>query len=294
MFETIRYAVSNHVATITLNRPERLNAFTPRMSDEIVAAFDKSDADDDVRAVIVTGEGRGFCSGADLGSGDATFDFAASGRDAPIRADGSVDWAHEMVRDNAGKVSLRIYESLKPTIAAINGPAIGAGITITLAMDVRLAVQGAKISFVFARRGIVPEAASSWFLPRIVGVSTALELCMTGRMITAEDAQECGLVRSVHAPEDLIPAAHALADEIAVGAPVSVALTRKMIWQGLSMRVPMEAHRVDSRGVYSRGRSADAREGIMSFLEKRSPNYPDRVSTDLPEWFPWWERAEWR
>ncbi|MET0249364.1 MAG: crotonase/enoyl-CoA hydratase family protein [Sphingobium sp.] len=293
-FETILYEVADHVATITLNRPDRLNAYNSQMMADIIAALDLSDADDDVRCVIFTGAGRGFCAGADLEAGAATFDYAkGSVKGGAVRADGSIDWSHEAVRDTGGKASLRIYESLKPVIGAINGPAVGIGITLTLPMDIRMVAEGAKIGFVFARRGIVPEAASSYFLPRLVGISRAVEWVATGRVFSAREGADAGLFRSVHAPEDLLPAARALAAEIAASAPVSVALARKMMWQGLTMQVPMEAHRVDSRGVYARGGSADAKEGVMSFLEKREPDYTDRVSTGMPEWFPWWKQAEW-
>jgi enoyl-CoA hydratase/carnithine racemase len=271
-FKEIRYEVADGVLTITLNRPDRLNAFTGTMMEELIAAFDASDADDDVRAVIVTGEGRGFCAGADLASGGETFDY---------RARGVTD---ETPRDGGGRVTLRIYDSLKPVIAAINGPAVGVGITMTLPMDIRLAATGAKIGFVFARRGIVPEAASSWFLPRLVGISQAMEWVATGRVFDAEEAQQGGLVRSVHAPDDLLPFAHSLAREIADNtAAVSVALARKLMWRGLGADHPMAAHRADSRAMFSRGQSADAVEGVTSFLEKRDANYPDRVSDGLPD-----------
>jgi enoyl-CoA hydratase/carnithine racemase len=271
-FEQIRYEAADGVLTITLNRPDRLNAFTETMMNELLAAFDAADADDDVRAVIVTGEGRGFCAGADLERGGETFDWrerAASG-DVP--------------RDGGGRVVLRIYDSLKPVIAAINGPAVGVGITMTLPMDIRLAAHGAKIGFVFARRGIVPEAASSWFLPRLVGISQAMEWVATGRVFDADEALAGGLVRSVHSPDDLLPFAHALAREIADNAaPVSVALARKLLWRGLGAPHPMHAHRADSRAMFSRGQSADAVEGVSSFLEKRAASYPDRVSDGLPD-----------
>jgi enoyl-CoA hydratase/carnithine racemase len=295
MYETILYDVADGVLTLTLNRPERLNAFTPRMREELVDAVDRADADDAVRAVVVTGAGRAFCAGADLSAGSAAFDYAALGVDGPVRADGSVDYAHEAVRDSGGLLTLRLFRCLKPLIAAINGPAVGIGATMTLPMDVRLIAEEAKVGFVFAKRGIVPEAASSWFLPRVVGVSTALEWSMTGRLVTAGQAKEAGLVRSVHAADELLPAAYALAREIADNAaPVSVALTRQMMWRGLGMGDPMEAHRVDSRAVYARGRSGDAREGVASFLEKRPAAYPDRVSRDMPDFFPWWEEEEYR
>jgi enoyl-CoA hydratase/carnithine racemase len=271
-FEQIRYEVADGVLTITLNRPERLNAFTETMMNELIAAFDASDADDDVRAVIVTGEGRGFCAGADLAKGGDTFDWrerAAAG-DVP--------------RDGGGRLVLRIYDSLKPVIAAINGPAVGVGITMTLPMDIRLAADGAKIGFVFARRGIVPEACSSWFLPRLVGISQAMEWVATGRVFDADEALHGGLVRSIHAPDDLLTHAHALAREIADNtAPVSVALARQLMWRGLGATHPMTAHRADSRAMFARGQSADAVEGVTSFLEKRPASYPDRVSDGLPD-----------
>jgi len=293
MFETLRYEVSENIATITLNRPDRLNAYTRTMMEEIIAAFDRTDADDAVRAVIVTGEGRAFCAGADLEDGAKTFDYVALGENGPVRADGSIDWGHVALRDTGGLAALRIYRSLKPVIAAINGPAVGIGITLTLPMDVRMAVDTARIGFVFTRRGIVPEAASSWFLPRVVGISRAVEWTMSGRVMEAQEALDGGLVRSLHAAGDLMPAARALAAEFASGAPVSVALTRQMMWQGLSMAGPMEAHRIDSRGIFARGSSQDAHEGVTSFLEKRAPHYKDRVSDGMPEWFPWWPEAEW-
>ncbi|CAM8672451.1 crotonase/enoyl-CoA hydratase family protein [Sphingobium sp.] len=294
MFETIRYDVADGVATITLNRPDRLNAFNATMAQELIAAFDRSDADDMVRVVIVTGEGRGFCAGADLEAGADTFNYAVR-EDGPVGADGSIDWSHPDVRDTGGLVSLRIFNSLKPVIAAINGPAVGVGITMTLPMDIRIAAEGAKIGFVFARRGIVPEAASSWFLPRLVGISKAMEWCATGRVMLADEAQAGGLLRSVHAPDTLLDVARGIAREIADNtAPVSVSLTRQMLWRGLGFSHPMEAHRIDSRAVYGRGRSADASEGVTSFLEKRTPVYPDSVSQDMPGFYPWWEEPEWR
>lgn len=294
MFETILYCVAEGIATITLNRPDRLNAFNSTMSRDLIAAFDLTDADDDVRAVIVTGSGRGFCAGADLGAGAATFDYATQGGGGPVAADGSIDWAHPQVRDTGGVTTLRIFESLKPVIAAINGPAVGIGITLTLPMDFRLVADGAKIGFVFSRRGIVPEAASSYFLPRLVGIQTALEWCMTGRILSAKDVQAAGLARSRHAPDALLAAATALAREIADNtAPVSIALTRQMLWRGLGMAHPMEAHRIDSRAVYARGSSADAAEGVTSFLEKRAATFPDRVSNGMPGFFPWWQGPDW-
>jgi enoyl-CoA hydratase/carnithine racemase len=267
------------VAVITLNRPDRLNAFTPTMKDELIAAFDAADADDDVRAVIVTGAGRGFCAGADLARADHPF----------AHPEGA---AH---RDAGGRVSLRVFESLKPVLAAVNGPAVGIGATMILPADVRLAATTARFGFVFTRRGIVPEAASSWFLPRVVGISRALEWAATGRVFDAEEALAAGLVRSVHAPEDLLPAATALAREIADNAaPVSVALARQMMWRMLGADDPMEAHKVDSRGIYARGRSADVKEGVVSFLEKRPAMFKDKVSSDMPDYFPWWPEREYK
>jgi enoyl-CoA hydratase/carnithine racemase len=279
-YTEIEYEVSDHIATITLNRPEKLNAFTGTMMNEIIDAFDKSDADDDVRAVIMTGAGRGFCAGADLSAGGST--FARGGG-------GEVSGPENVPRDGGGLVSLRIFASKKPVIAAVNGPAVGVGVTMTLPMDIRLASTAARFGFVFARRGIVPEACSSWFLPRVVGISRAAEWVFTGRVFSAEEALDARLVRSLHEPDELLPAARALATEIAANtAPVSVALSRQMLWRMLTADHPMEAHRVDSRGIQSRGASADAREGVTSFLEKRPADYPDRVSADLPDIFPGW------
>jgi enoyl-CoA hydratase/carnithine racemase len=273
-FEQIRAEAADGVLTITLNRPDRLNAFTETMRRELIAAFDQADADDDVRAVIVTGEGRGFCAGADLGGGGATFDWrereAADGWDVP--------------RAGGGPVSLRIFDCTNPVIAAINGPAVGVGITMTLPMDIRLVADSAKIGFVFTRRGIVPEACSSWFLPRIVGISQAMEWVSTGRVFDAQEALRGGLVRSVHAPGELLPAAHAIAREIADNtAPVSVALGRRLLWNMLGAEHPMAAHRADSKAMFARGQSDDAREGVQSFLEKRPAAFADKVSSGLPD-----------
>ena len=288
-YSTIRYDVSENIATVTLHRPERLNAFTPQMMRELVEAFDAIDADDGVRAVIVTGEGKAFCAGADLGAGTATFN-AQFKTDSPLRADGSADYSQESARDSGGILTLRIFECLKPVIAAINGPAVGIGATMLLPMDIRLASDSARIGFVFSRRGIVPEAASSYFLPRIVGISTALEWCYSGRVFDAGEALRGGLLRSIHGADALLPAARALAREIAENASaVSVALIRQMMWRGLGLSHPMEAHRIDSRAIVSRGRSLDVAEGVSSFLDKRAPNFPGRVSSDMPDFFPWWE-----
>ena len=283
--DTLLYRVEDGIATVTLNRPDKLNAFTARMRDELIAVFDETDADDAVRAVIVTGAGRAFCAGADLSSGGQTFDYAA--RQEAARDENLV---HGVYRDGGGMTTLRIFRSLKPVIGAINGAAVGIGMTMQLPMDIRLASVDARFGFVFARRGITPEAASSWFLPRLVGMQTALEWCFTGRVFGADEALARGLVRSVHAAADLLPAARSLAREIADNtAPVSIALTRQMLWRMAGAEHPMQAHRVDSRAIQARGRSADAREGVGSFLAKRAPVYPDRVSSDMPEFFPWWD-----
>jgi enoyl-CoA hydratase/carnithine racemase len=276
-YTQILYEVTDHVATITLNRPEQLNAFTTTMMREMIDALDRIDADDEVRAVIVTGAGRGFCAGADLSAGGATFDHRRSDAEDPDR----------VLRDGGGMVTLRIFDCLKPVIAAINGPAVGVGITMTLPMDIRLVSTSAKIGFVFSRRGIVPEACSSWFLPRVVGISQALEWCYTGRVFAANEALAGGLVRSIHQPDDLLATARSIAAEIVDGtAPVSVALTRRMLWAMLTKDHPMEAHRVDSRAIQHRGRSADANEGVESFLAKRPAVFTDRVSDGLPDVFP--------
>jgi enoyl-CoA hydratase/carnithine racemase len=284
-FETLLFDVSEGIATITLNRPEKMNAFTAQMCDDLIAAFDASDADDRVRAVIVTGAGKAFCAGADLSSGGKTFDYAA--RAEEVHDSTKVG---DIFRDGGGMVTLRIFKSLKPVIGAINGAAVGIGMTMQLPMDIRLASTSARFGFVFARRGIVPEAASSWFLSRAVGMQTALEWCFTGRVFNAQEALDQKLVRSLHAPEDLLPAARLLAKEIADHtAPVSIALTRQMLWRMHAAADPMEAHKVDSRAIQSRGQSADTREGVSAFLEKRTPVYTNKVSRDLPEFYPWWE-----
>jgi len=273
-FEEILYEVADGVLTITLNRPERLNAWTPVMQRELIAAADLWDVDDDVRAVVVTGAGRGFCAGADLARGGETFDWRGREEETP--------------RDGGGTFTTRVFDSTKPVIAAINGPAVGVGMTMTLPMDVRFCAEGAKLGFVFARRGIVPEASSSWFLPRLVGISRAMEWVATGRIFTPEEGLEAGLFRAVVPPDELLPRAYELAREIADNtAPVSVALARKLLWTGLGLSHPMDAHRADSRAMFARGQSADAREGVTSFLEKRPAEFPDKVSDGLPDVFPW-------
>ena len=288
-YEQIIYEVADNIATITLNRPEKLNAFTDIMMNEMIDAFDKADADDNVRAIIVTGAGRAFCAGADLSARAGTFSSTREDRPkrrSAIRADGTVDWSNEAIRDGGGRLTLRIFECLKPVIAAVNGAAVGVGVTMQLAMDVRLASENARFGFVFARRGIVPEACSSWFLPKIVGISQALEWTFTGRVFAAEEALEGGLVKRIYKPDQLIPAARALAREIADNtSQVSVALIRQMLWRMAGADHPMEAHKVDSRGIFARGPSADAKEGVASFLEKRPAKFPDKISGTCPRTF---------
>jgi enoyl-CoA hydratase/carnithine racemase len=282
----IAYEVTDRVATITLDRPDRLNAFTVTMQRELCAALDEVDADADVRAVVVTGRGRGFCAGADLGGGDGVFDS-----DSAVATESGVvrepDGRH---RDEGGLVALRFFACTKPVIGAVNGPAVGVGITMALPFDVRLASTTARFGFVFSRRGLVPEACSSWFLPRVVGISRAMEWCATGRVFDVDEALAGGLVRSVHEPDDLLPAAYALAGEIAAStSAVSASVTRALLWRMLGAPHPMDAHRVDSALIDELGRGADVREGVLSFLEKRPAAFPDRVPADLPPSYPWWD-----
>jgi enoyl-CoA hydratase/carnithine racemase len=277
--EQIATEVADGVMTITLNRPERLNAWTATMCSELIEAFDQADADDQVRVVIVTGAGRGFCAGADLEAGAATFDWRERGSEQAV----------DVPEDNGGTFTLRVFKCTKPVIAAVNGPAVGVGATMTLPMDIRLAADDARMGFVFARRGITPEACSSWFLPRAVGISRAMEWVATGRIFSAQEGLEAGLFRSLHPKDELLDAARALAQEIIDNAaPGSGALSRQMRWRMLGAEHPMVAHRADSRALYSRGQSADATEGITAFLEKRPADFPDRISGGLPEIMPWW------
>ena len=249
-YEHILYDVQDKILTITLNRPDKLNAFTGTMQSELIDAFDRADKDDNVRAIIVTGAGRGFCAGADLSSGANTFDRAARGRAAPVQADGSVDYSNDAVRDGGGRVTLRIFECLKPVIGAINGPAVGIGVTMQLPMDIRIASTEARFGFVFSRRGIVPEAASSWFLPRLVGIQQALAWTYSGRVFAADEALAGGLVMQVVPPDQLLLTARAIARELVDHtAAVSCALIRQMMWKGLTADHPMEMHKVDSRGI---------------------------------------------
>jgi enoyl-CoA hydratase/carnithine racemase len=281
----IAYEVDDSILTLTLDRPEQLNAFTEQMKTELIDALDRADADDAIRAIIVTGRGRGFCAGADLSGGSTTFDAADRAGPTDIST----------YRDGGGQLTLRIFDCKKPIIAAINGPAVGVGITMTLAMDIRVASENARMGFVFSRRGIVPEACSTWFLPRIVGISQALEWVYSGRVFTAEEARAGRLVRSVHAHGDLLSAARAIARDIADNtSAVSVALGRQMLWRGLVADHPMRAHMADSRGILEMGQSADVREGVAAFLEKRAPRFEMSVSKELPDLFPWYEQPEFR
>jgi enoyl-CoA hydratase/carnithine racemase len=281
--DEIIYEVNERVATVTLNRPDKLNAFTRRMRDELIEAFEIADADDGVRVIIVTGAGRAFCAGADLSAGTATFDYAKRGVQDEER------------RDGGGRVSLKIFSLKKPVIGAINGPAVGVGVTMTLPMDIRIASSAARFGFVFARRGIVPEACSSWFLPKVVGLQRAAEWLYTGRVFEAAEALAGGLVSRVVAPEELLPAARALAREIADNtSAVSVALSRQMLWRMAGASHPMEAHKVDSRGIYAMGASPDVAEGIAAFKEKRAPRFGMKPSTDMPDFYPWWEEPPFR
>lgn len=286
-FEFIRYELADRIATITLARPDRLNAVNGAMVRELIAAFGQADQDDDVGAVIVTGEGRAFCAGADLSRGADSFVAPGSDTTTPTV---EVDLSSEAVREAGGRLALVIFNLRKPVIAALNGAAAGLGATLVLPMDIRIAAEEARFGFVFARRGMVLETAASFFLPRIAGISKSLEWCMSGRMVDAAEALEQGLVSAVVARADLLPEARRLArDIIENAAPVSVALVRQMLWRGLGMSHPMEAHRVESRGIYTRSRAADAVEGVNAFLEKRLPDFPDRVSKDMPEFYPWWD-----
>jgi enoyl-CoA hydratase/carnithine racemase len=289
-FETLRYDVDDGVSTVTLNRPEKLNAVTPTSIEELIAAFDDADRDDRVRAVIVTGAGRAFCAGADLSGGGKTFERGGPTAQDPHTPSERETTSAEEHRDGGGRVTLRLFDLKKPVIAAINGPAVGFGITMTLAMDIRIASTAARIGFVFARRGVVPEAASTWFLPRIVGIAQAAEWVYTGRVFDAEEALRARLVSQVVAPDALVPTARALAREIADNtSAVSVALSRQLLWKLLGSSHPMEAHRLDSQGMFWTGRGSDAYEGVSAFVEKRPARFTLKPSVDMPPFYPWWE-----
>ncbi|MDR7084140.1 enoyl-CoA hydratase/carnithine racemase [Arthrobacter ginsengisoli] len=279
-YETINYTVDDRILTIELNRPEKMNAVTPQMREELISAFTQADQDPEVRVIVVTGSGKAYCAGADVSGGAKTFDPKGRG------------WADTMedFRDGGGQITLRIFESTKPVIGAINGVAAGLGATMLLPMDILLASETARIGFVFAKRGLVPEACATWFLPKKVGLSRAAEWCYTGRLIPAQEALESGLVRSVHAPEDLLPAAYELAREIADNtAPVAVGMIRQMLWRFAGSDHPMDAHRVDSKINFTLGRSGDVEEGISAFLEKRTPVFPGKLPEDAPAGYPWWQ-----
>ena len=292
-YQTITFNIKNHVGTMTLNRPDKLNAFNARMFNEMMDALNHVDENDEIRALIITGAGKAFCAGADLSAGENTFNYdkRADRPDKKVpQKNGQYDLSHENTRDAGGRLSLRIFSCLKPVIAAINGDAVGVGITAMLPADIRIAAKQARFGFVFTRRGVVPEACSSWFLPRIAGIQNALEWMLSGRLIPAEEAKQAGLVRSLHEPNQLLDDANELARTfMEKTAPVSIALTRQMLWRALGDSHPMEAHKIDSRGIYIRGKSKDAKEGILSFLEKRNPNFPNKVSADMPDFFPWWK-----
>lgn len=280
-------SIEDGIAVITLDRPDKLNAFTTTMENELIEAFDATDANDAVRAVILTGAGRAFCAGADLSSGAETFsEWSAetNGNDAngdDLRRDGV-----DLRRDGGGRVVLLMFDSLKPIIAAINGPAVGVGITMTLAADFRLAADDARMGFVFNRRGLVPESCSSWLLPKLVPLQRALDWIYSGRIFTAAEAFSAGLVYRLHSREDLLGEATALAHSLTRDtAPVSVALSRQMVWRMLGVEHPMVAHRVESIGINARGAQADVREGIAAFLEKREAVFPDRCSDAMPDLF---------
>jgi len=282
-YSDIKYEIADRVLTITLHRPDKLNAYTARMQAELLDALERADAGDDVRAIVFTGAGRAYCAGADLSAGTGTFDFRS-------RQESMEEW-----RDGGGRLALRIFESKKPVIAAVNGAAVGVGATMTLPMDVRIASSAARFGFVFARRGMVPEACSSWFLPRVVGISRAAEWVYTGRVFGAEEALSGGLVSRVVPPEELLSTAYVLAKEIAKNtSAVSVALSRQMLWRMLGADHPMEAHKIDSKGIYCMGASPDAAEGISSFKEKRPPRFPMRPSKDMPPYYPWWQERPFR
>src|SRR3954471_8142338 len=295
-YQTILTDLTENIFTITINRPDKLNALNTLMIRELIDVFDRADADDAARAIIVTGAGRAFCAGADLSTGARTFDREARADrpQVPNGPDGQPDLSHENARDGGGRITLRIFNCRKPVIAAVNGPAVGIGVTMLLPMDVRIASTEARFGFVFSQRGIVPEAASSWFLPRIVGIAQALDWCYSGRVFPADEALKGGLVSRVVAPGELIATARAIARSYSEKtSAVSVALIRQMMWRMLGASHPMEAHRIDSRAMFHRGRGADVKEGIASFLEKRAPRFTNTVSGHMPD-LPWGDEPRYR
>ncbi|MBE8220274.1 MAG: crotonase/enoyl-CoA hydratase family protein [Alphaproteobacteria bacterium] len=292
--------VEDGLFIITLCRPEVMNAFTARMMHELCEAFDSADADDNVRAIIVTGDGdRAFCAGADLSGGGDTFNYEKrqdqAAKKTAVRDDGSIDWSDAGVRDSGGKLSLRIYESVKPVIAAVNGAAVGIGATMQLPMDIRIASENARFGFVFSRRGVVPEACSSWFLPRLVGISQALQWCYTGKVFNADEALRGGLISEITPKGKVLERAKEIAREMTKGtAPISVTISRQMLWRMLGADHPMEAHKVDSKAIYGLGRMPDAKEGVTSFLEKREPEFSDSPARDIPDFYPWWDERKYK
>ncbi len=280
----IRYEVENGIATVTMNRPDKMNAAGTSMREELIWVFGEADRDDDVRAVVVTGAGKAFCAGADLSEGGSRFDYSSEeGKEVPMSEH----------RDGGGQIALAIFRCRKPVIAAINGHAVGVGITMTLPMDIRIVAEDAKIGFVFTRRGLVPEACSSWFLPRIVGISKATELIYTGRVFRAVEEANSGLFNYVVPRDDVLTKAMGVAKEIAENtSAVSVALSKALLWHGLGEADPQSAHLIDSRCFYWAGRQKDAYEGVESFLEKRSPKFTLRVSSDMPDFYPWWKEPK--
>jgi enoyl-CoA hydratase/carnithine racemase len=279
-----RYEVESGVAVVTLSRPDKMNAFTPIMRKELIGIFTQADRDDAVRVVVVTGAGKAFCAGADLSTGGSTFDLSEEqGRKIAISE----------YRDGGGQTTLAIFRCRKPVIAAINGHAVGIGITMTLAMDMRIVAGDAKIGFVFARRGVHLEACSSWFLPRVVGISKAAELVYTGRVFRAEEEATSGLFNYVLPSNQVLPKAMTIAREIAENtSAVSVALSKGLLWHGLSENDPQSAHLIESRSFFWAGRQKDAYEGVQSFLEKRAPRFTMRPSSDMPDFYPWWKEPK--
>ncbi len=284
-FETLRYRVDDGILTLSLNRPDRLNAFTDTMARELVEAMDHAEQDDSIRVILLTGEGRAFCAGADLEKGADTFNQPDGGQEP--------DW--NALRDTGGKVTLRFYNSRKPLIGVINGPAVGVGATMMLPMDIRIAAEDAKIGFVFCRRGIVTDGAASWLLPKVVGLPQSLEWVLSGRVFPAREGLEAGLIRSLHPAGELMDEARKLAREIADNtSAVSVAICRQMLWHMSGETHPMAAHEAETRALYWTGRSEDAKEGVMSFVEKRPARFTLSPATDLPPGYPWWEEPEFR
>ncbi|MDP3859159.1 MAG: crotonase/enoyl-CoA hydratase family protein [Stagnimonas sp.] len=291
-YNTLDYTVADGILTLTLNRPEQMNSFTVEMANELVAAFERASEEDAVRAIVVTGAGKAFCAGMDLTKPGNVFglaeDLRPSLQDMNERLDDPA--IHEGVRDTGGRVTLAIFNCKKPVIAAINGAAVGIGATMTLAMDVRLASEKARIGFVFGKIGIVPEACSSWFLPRIVGISQALEWCYSADILSAEEAKAGGLVKAVLAPDQLLPEAYKLARKFVEGrSPVAVALARQMLYRNSAQAHPIEAHRVDSLAVFYTSLK-DGKEGVQSFLEKRAPEFSAQASSDMPPFYSDWAR----